>query len=136
VRDVPPFAHLDLRPRSTQRRTMRRTRGACSVTPFNRERCCPSHSPTLRPWIAATLGYVVLRGGALEPGALVSFEKSQAKARAYSGCDFPCRSTEEPFSLGRGLIRDQRFFKLSIFLSLIRGFSPETTKATRWVALA
>jgi len=46
------------------------------------------------------------------------------------------QGTEGPFSLGRGLILDQRFLNLSIFLSFDRGSSPETTKATRWVALA
>jgi hypothetical protein len=78
----------------------------------------------------------VLRGGALEPGALMSAGKSQAKANAALDCAFSCRSTEEPFSLGRGLMVDQRLFKLGIFLSFDPGSSPDTKKATRWVALA
>ena len=72
----------------------------------------------------------------MEPGALVLDEKSQAKAEAFLSLDFPCESTEEPFSLGRGLILGQRFFKLSIVLSFDVNSCPETTKATRWVALA
>jgi hypothetical protein len=51
----------------------------------------------------------------------VSTEKEQAKAEAIFLLAFLCGSTEEPFSLGRGLILGQRFFKLSIFLSFNPG---------------
>jgi len=47
---------------------------------------------------------LVLRGGVLEPGALVATEKEQAKAKAVFPLAFSCQSTEEPFSLRRGLI--------------------------------
>src|SRR4051812_44098357 len=40
------------------------------------ERCCPSHSPALRPWITL---FGVLRGGDLEPGALAASEKGRQK---------------------------------------------------------
>ncbi len=44
--------------------------GSSGRTP---ERCCLSHSPTLRPWIAGPWlrgrGFGVLRGGVLEPGS-------------------------------------------------------------------
>jgi hypothetical protein len=43
------------------------------------ERSCLCHSPTLRPWIAAS---GVLRGGALEPGALACFVKLAGKSRS------------------------------------------------------
>src|SRR4029079_301044 len=91
------------------------------------EPCCLCHSPTLRPWIDS----LVLRGGVLEPGALELTEKERAKARAIMQLAFSVSSTEEPFSLRRGLCHIWRFLKLSIFLSFDRGSSPETTKATR-----
>jgi len=74
--------------------------------------------------------------GFWSPALLYFSENRKLKPKQYLSLDFPCRSTEEPFSRGRGLILDQRLFKLSIFLSFGRGLTPETTKATRWVALA
>src|SRR5207249_4762983 len=49
---------------------------------------CPSHSPTLRPWIACPAdpsgrGADVLRGGVLEPEPQPLPTNSQAKANAY-----------------------------------------------------
>jgi hypothetical protein len=40
------------------------------------------------------------------PALLRSTQKPQAKAKALFQLRFPCVSTEEPFSLGRGLILD------------------------------
>jgi len=71
------------------------------------ERCCPCHSPTLRPWITdhllRTSGAVdVLRGGVLEPEPHAPFGKVEAKAQAYASVPFQprCRGS---FSLRRGL---------------------------------
>ena len=57
------------------------------------ERCCPCHSPTLRPWIAGRS----LRNAAGDRPTWRSFgarrscryRKSQAKAAAYSAANFP-----------------------------------------------
>ena len=78
------------------------------ITPaLVRERSCLCHSPALRPWIggcsSAAAESVVLRGGALEPGASALSEKQQAKAEAGFVRDFPASSAEGPFSLRRGL---------------------------------
>jgi hypothetical protein len=98
--------------------------------------CCLCHSPTLRPWIDRTAPCEeAIPASDVEelwsPALLRSAEKAQAKARGLSQPVFPCLSTEGPFSLGRGLILDQRFLKLSIVLSSGCDSSPETTRATR-----
>jgi hypothetical protein len=49
----------------------------------------------------------------------------QAKAEAVFLPCFRAQGTVEPFSLGRGLIHRQRFFKLSIFLSFSPGVVSE-----------
>jgi hypothetical protein len=69
------------------------------MKPVIHEPCCLCHSPTLRPWIDS----LVLRGGVLEPGALMSTEKERAKARAIVQLAFSVPTTEGPFSLRRGL---------------------------------
>ena len=58
------------------------------------ERCCPCHSPTLRPWITdhllRTSGAVdVLRGGALEPEPHAPFGKSPGKSTSVCQWFFP-----------------------------------------------
>jgi hypothetical protein len=71
------------------------------------DRCFLCLSPTLRPWIA---GSGVLRGGALEPGALAVSEKWAGKSRTEFSTELPGpESAEEPFSLRRGLDCDQGF---------------------------
>jgi hypothetical protein len=81
-------------------------------------RCFPSLSPTLRPWIAGpqlrNCGSVVLRGGALEPGARGSLRKPQAKAADVYPLPYSCARRRGPFSLRRGLMSFQSLFKLSI----------------------
>jgi hypothetical protein len=80
-------------------RAMTRTAGA--------ERCFLCHSPTLRPWIADS---GVLRGGALEPGALAVSGKCAGKSRTEFSTELPgTKSAEGPFSLRRGLDCDQGF---------------------------
>jgi hypothetical protein len=58
------------------------SRRSVYVTPGTTRRCCPSHSPTLRPWIAgaarAPRRNDVLRGGVLEPEPRTFGEKSQS----------------------------------------------------------
>src|SRR5919204_721894 len=55
------------------------------------EPCFPSHSPTLRPWIAYSASYVE----ELWSPSLARFPgKWQAKAHAYSPAPFPARSAE------------------------------------------
>jgi hypothetical protein len=70
------------------------------------------------------------------PALLCRPKNFMLKPKHYLSLVFRAESTEEPFSLGRSLILDQRLFKLSIFLSFDVTLSPETTRATRWVALA
>jgi hypothetical protein len=71
------------------------------------DRCFLCHSPTLRPWIA---GSGVLRGGALEPGALAVSDKCAGKSRTEFSTELPgAESAEGPFSLRRGLDCDQGF---------------------------
>src|SRR4051794_24703764 len=79
---------------------------------------------------------IVLRGGVLEPGALVSSKNGMLTPEAFPALHVSCRSTEGPFSLGRGLMLVVSFFKLGIILSYGRDSSPETTKATPWGRLA
>jgi hypothetical protein len=91
-------------------------------------RCCPSHSPTLRPWIAGRKHRCgVLRGGALEPGAPELTEIRRQKPRLIQQRIQPARSAEGPFSLGRGLESDLGFLKLGITPCRLWA---ETTKAT------
>jgi hypothetical protein len=70
-------------------------------------RCCPSHSPTLRPWTAASAVARpvrgVLRGGVLEPGARRRSEIVQAKAAVNQQRHLLRRSARGPFSLRWGL---------------------------------
>jgi hypothetical protein len=54
----------------------RLSRVICMTRPDNAERCCPSHSPTLRPWITS---YVE---GLWSPKPRRPFGKEQAKADA------------------------------------------------------
>jgi hypothetical protein len=61
------------------------------MKPVIHEPCCLCHSPTLRPWIDS----LVLRGGVLEPGALMSTEKERAKARAIVQLAFSVPTTED-----------------------------------------
>jgi hypothetical protein len=79
--------------------------------PAETERCCPSHSPALRPWITV---FGVLRGGDLEPGALAASEKGRQKQPVIQRRIKPARSAEGPFSLRRGLKSEQIFLKLGI----------------------
>jgi hypothetical protein len=70
-----------------QRRTDSRRSLASSVSSASKaERCCPSHSPTLRPWIDGRRMRdpgldVVLRGGALEPEPRARLRKSAGKSQ-------------------------------------------------------
>src|SRR6185295_9473755 len=98
-------------------------------------RCCPCHSPTLRPWIAALRlrcrRIVVLRGEALEPGARIARRKSAGKNSGQCGSlIFPRPSTRGPFSLWRGLEMDYCFFKLSITLCVLVSLLLKRRKAT------
>jgi hypothetical protein len=75
-------------------------------------------------------GYRVLRGGALEPGARIASDKSQAKATANSAASFSALGgAGGPFSLRRGLDSDQSLFKLSITF-VFRSICLKTKKAT------
>jgi hypothetical protein len=75
-------------------------------------------------------GYRVLRGGALEPGARIASDNSQAKATANPAASISCaRRRGGPFSLRRGLGSDQSFFKLSITFAF-RSICLKTKKAT------
>lgn len=66
-----------------------------------RERCCPSHSPDLRPWIAEVQRPTWRAFGARRSCALGKFA---GKSRGLFSSVFSCASSaEEPFSLGRGL---------------------------------
>ena len=118
------------RRRSTQRREPPKTSGTPACTAND---VVYATRPLFDPGSTESPSYVE---ELWSPALLYSEGKSQAKAEAISQPHFPCRSTEEPFSLGRGLIVGQRFFKLSIFLSFDRDLRLETTKATPWVALA
>ena len=121
-----------------------RSADSCSRTkpltrPAETERCFPSHSPTLRPWIAGhrlrVLVIAVLRGGALEPEPRTRSEKSQAKAVASFQRVFR-RRAEVSFSLRRGLNSELCLLQAGHHLWFDIERSPhETTKATRWVAL-
>ena len=68
---------------------------ALSRPPYGK-RCCPNHSPTLRPWIAGTeVRFRVRRGGVLEPGARTPSEKSIAKAVEHFQLSiFRCENAE------------------------------------------
>ena len=69
-------------------------RGSFMARSGNAERCCPCHSPALRPWIA---GFGVLRGGELEPGALAASRKAQAKAAGNSAANSACAKRRGAF---------------------------------------
>jgi hypothetical protein len=85
------------------------TNGSCA------ERSCLCHSPTLRPWIAAS---GVLRGGALEPGARAMSEKLAGKSRRLYSSELPTAEyAEGPFSLRRGLDSPSELLTLGIILS-------------------
>src|ERR687888_2321546 len=77
--------HLRVRGRSTQWRVVSLSRSA------EAERCFPSHSPTLRPWIAYSASYVE---ELWSPSLVRSPEKEQAKAHAYSPALFQAPSAE------------------------------------------
>ena len=96
----------------------------------------PLAHPSALDRCAARGSCIVLRGGVLEPGALVSSKNGMLTPEAFAALHVSCRSTEEPFSLGRGLMLDVGFFKLGINLSYDRDWRPETTKATPWGRLA
>lgn len=103
-------------------------------------RCCPSHSPTLRPWIArvavALPDLDVLRGGVLEPGARRRPVNTQAKAAVNSTAPFTASEAREGLSLSSGAsIRSHVFSSWASLLLSFARFASETTKATRWVAL-
>lgn len=107
----------------------------CLVRP-KPERCCPCHSPTLRPWIAVrplrTSGAVdVLRGGALEPDPRTPAGNWQAKAHAYCLRLFPAHSAEI-FLSQAGPQLELECFTLSITLGSDVGLIAfGTKKATR-----
>jgi hypothetical protein len=87
----------------------------CMSCSAEAERCCSSHSPALRPWIARSRkSSVVLRGGDLEPGALAASEIRRQKQRLIQQRIQPARSAEGPFSLRRGLESELWFLKLGI----------------------
>ena len=70
--------------RRSRRGTGCRRRSGRHVRPYA-ERCCPCHSPTLRPWIAdrrlrRSAAVVVLRGGALEPELRTRSQKNAGKS--------------------------------------------------------
>jgi hypothetical protein len=104
------YGHVNLWPRlsvhlpSVEDRRSRRMppgghgRVLCLVRP-EPERCCPCHSPTLRPWIIVRRlrisGTVdVLRGGALEPDPRTTAGNWQAKAHANCLRLFSSRGAE------------------------------------------
>ena len=100
------------------------------------ERCCPCHSPTLRPWIAAARRARRLTSSYVEefwsPYPRHPSWNWQAKADAYSPSAFSARKAEESFSLRRGLDSIQCFSSWASPLDLA---ASATKKATRWVAL-
>jgi hypothetical protein len=73
---------------------------------------------------------VVLRGGALEPGALVSARKSQAKATGISGWAFSLHRAQRNLSLSGGASSPTCLFQAKHHLPGVGVFGPETTKAT------
>ena len=104
------------------------------------ERCCPSHSPTLRPWITDRrmrnpgwpTSYVE---GLWSPSLAHVPGNSQAKAEANDQPPFrpPCGRSLSPS--GGASIRS-RLSQAEHHLSVVSvGHLLETTKATRWVAL-
>ena len=114
---------------------------ACSVTrrPWAL-RCCPSHSPALRPWIARRRmrdrNADVLRGGALEPGARVASENAQAKAAVTWTASFTAPKRAGTFLSEAGprflleLLQAEHHLVVRVLC-----FASGTTKATLWVAL-
>jgi len=54
--------------------------------------------------------------------ALLYLTKNRKLKHSVISASLSVQGTEGPFSLGRGLILDQRFLNLSIFLSFDRGF--------------
>jgi hypothetical protein len=58
------------------------------------ERCCPSHSPALRPWIAVSASYVE---GIWSPALLLASEKEQAKATGNSAANSACAKRRGAF---------------------------------------
>jgi hypothetical protein len=87
----------------------------CMSRSAEAERCCSSHSPALRPWIAGSSeSSCVLRGGDLEPGALAALEIRRQKQRRIQQLIQPAQSAEGPFSLRRGLEWELWFLKLGI----------------------
>jgi hypothetical protein len=100
-------------------------------------RCCPSHSPTLRPWIARS---AVCATGSGRPswrrsGARRSptFRKSAGKSRRYFNSVIYCAETREGLSLSSGASSRPGVSQAAHHLSLcsrLRGFASEMTKAT------
>jgi hypothetical protein len=79
-----------------------------SRSALSANRCFPSHSPTLRPWIgrdaaaSARISRPAWRGSGARRSC--SPRKSQGKAADIRSALFPARGRRGPFSLGRGLI--------------------------------
>jgi hypothetical protein len=80
-------------------------------------------------------GFTVLRGGALEPGALLIAENCKLKRTVFHGL-LLLRSAQRGLSLSGGASSPSRFSQMSITFLKSRELRSETTKATRWVALA
>jgi hypothetical protein len=77
------------------------------------QRCCPCHSPTLRPWIAG-LGVDVLRGGELEPSGPWCHLNGRVKATRSYTREIPATIPGRTFLSQAGPQVGLEFFKLSI----------------------
>jgi hypothetical protein len=99
--------------------------------PAHAERCCPCHSPTLRPWIACrgsrNRRAHVLRGGALEPEPRRWRENSQAKADANANASFQ-RDAEGLSLSGGASIRSSASSTEHHLVRTDEGRSPPGTK--------
>src|SRR6266850_55017 len=90
------------------------------------ERCCPSHSPALRPWIARSASYVE---GSWSP-ALLPFRKSQAKAAGNYAANSACAKRRRTFLSEAGPRSGTGLSQPGHHSLDGRGMGVETTKAT------
>ncbi len=70
------------------------------------------------------------------PALVVSRKKRKLKPEAFAALVFSVPKHGGPFSLGRGLISGRCFSRWASSFGSVAVSSPQTTKATSWVALA
>jgi hypothetical protein len=138
----PPSVHLRHRRRSTQKRravaappsrALSRTRTANAVVHATR----PLFGPGSPDFELMALGVPVSDVEELWSPALVVFgKKRKLKQKAFSALVFPVPKHGGPFSLGRGLISGRCVSRWASSFGSMTVSSPQTTKATSWVALA